>query len=166
MTRNALWDALLAGQVDLIGSDHSPCPAAEKQKGDDDIWRAWGGVSGIQATLPVLMTDGLHTRGLSLERIAYLTATSPAQLFGLYPRKGAIAVGADADFAMIDPQRHWTLDADGLETRSGISAYLGKPFTGKVIRTLVRGRTVFVDDQVVAAPGWGQLVKPNAPHAN
>jgi len=165
-TRDGLWDALLAGQVDLIGSDHSPCPAADKQKGDDDIWQAWGGVSGIQATLPVLITDGLHARGLSLERIAYLTATSPAQLFGLYPRKGAIAVGADADFALIDPQKQWTLDADALETRSGISAYLGQTFTGKVIRTLVRGRTVFVEDQIVGAPGWGQLVKPNAPHAN
>ncbi len=165
-TRDALWDALLAGQVDLIGSDHSPCPAADKQKGDDDIWRAWGGVSGIQATLPVLITDGLHARGLSLERIAYLTATSPAQLFGLYPRKGAIAVGADADFAFVDPQKQWTLDADALETRSALSAYLGKTFTGKVIRTIVRGRTVFVEDQVVGAPGWGQLVKPNAPHAN
>jgi len=166
VTRNALWDALLAGQVDLIGSDHSPCPAAEKQKGDDDIWRAWGGVSGIQATLPVLMTDGALTRGLSLERIAYLTATSPAQLFGLYPRKGAIAVGADADFALVDAEKQWTLEEGALETRSGISAYLGKTFTGKVIRTIVRGKTVFAEDQVVGAPGWGQLVKPNAQHAN
>ena len=165
-THDGLWDALLAGQVDLIGSDHSPCPAADKRKGDGDIWRAWGGVSGIQATLPVLLTDGFHARGLSLERIAYLTATSPAQLFGLYPRKGAIAVGADADFALIDPQKQWTLDADALETRSGISAYLGKTFTGKVVRTVVRGRTVFVDDHVVGAAGWGQLIKPNAPHAN
>jgi allantoinase len=159
-TRDALWEALLTGQVDLIGSDHSPCPAADKQKGDDDIWRAWGGVSGIQATLPVLMTEGFHGRGLSLERIAHLTATSPAQLFGLFPRKGAIAVGADADFVFVDPQKQWTLAADALETKSGVSAYLGQTFTGKVIRTIVRGRTVFIEDEVVGAPGWGQLVKP------
>ena len=84
-TREALWEALLEGRVDLIGSDHSPCPAADKEKGKDDIWQAWGGVAGIQATLPVLLTDGVHARGLSFERLAYLTATSPAQLFGLSP---------------------------------------------------------------------------------
>jgi allantoinase len=165
-TREALWDALLAGRVDLIGSDHSPCPAADKQKGDEDIWQAWGGVAGIQATLPVLMTDGVHARGLSFERLAHLTSTAPAQLFGLYPRKGAIAVGADADFALVDPARAWTLESSELETRSGVSAYLGRKFTGKVVRTIVRGKSVFVDGTVVGEGGWGQLVRPNTPHAN
>lgn len=159
-TREALWEALLEGRVDLIGSDHSPCPAADKEKGKDDIWQAWGGIAGIQATLPVLLTDGVHARDLSLERLAYLTATAPAQLFGLFPRKGAIAVGADADFALIDPERQWTFERDELETRSGVSAYLGRSFTGKVVRTIVRGRTVFIDGQVVGEMGWGQLVKP------
>lgn len=159
-TREALWEAVLAGRVDLIGSDHSPCPAADKQKGEDDIWQAWGGVAGIQATLPVLMTDGVQARGLSFERVAHLTSTAPAQLFGLFPRKGAIAVGADADFALVDPQRQWTFDSSQLQTRSGVSAYLGRAFTGKVERTVVRGRTVFVDGQVVGEMGWGQLQKP------
>ncbi len=160
-TREALWKELLAGRVDLIGSDHSPCPAADKEKGEHDIWRAWGGVAGIQATLPVLLTDGVHGRGLTLERLAYLTATAPAQLFGLFPRKGAIAVGADADFAIVDPAREWTLERGELQTRSGVSAYLGRTFTGKVVRTIVRGRTVFADGEVVGKPGWGQLVRPN-----
>src|SRR5206468_3581243 len=69
-TREALWKELLAGRVDLIGSDHSPCPAADKAKGQHDIWRAWGGVAGIPATLPVLLTDGLQGRGLTHERPA------------------------------------------------------------------------------------------------
>ena len=163
-TREALWHEVLAGRVDLIGSDHSPCPAADKKKGETDIWQAWGGVAGIQATLPVLLTDGLHARGLSLERIAHLTATAPAQLFGLFPRKGAIAVGADADFAIVDPNARWTFDAHELQTRSGVSAYLGRDFTGRVVRTIVRGRTVFVDGEVTGKAGWGQLVRPN--HAN
>jgi len=163
-TREALWAEMLAGRVDLIGSDHSPCPAAAKQKGDHDIWQAWGGVAGIQATLPVLLTEGLHARGLSLERIAHMTATAPAQLFGLYPRKGAITVGADADFAIIAPDTQWTFQPQNLEARSGVSAYLGREFTGQVVRTIVRGRTVFLDGRVVGEMGWGQLVKPN--HAN
>jgi allantoinase len=159
-TREALWEEVLAGRVDLIGSDHSPCPAADKHKGDQDIWQAWGGIAGIQATLPVLLTEGLHGRGLSLERIAHLTATAPAQLFGLYPRKGAIAVGADADFAIVDPAQRWTFGASDLQTRSGVSAYLGREFTGKVVRTIVRGKTVYCDGEVVGRPGWGRFVRP------
>jgi allantoinase len=170
-TREALWHEVLAGRVDLIGSDHSPCPAADKQKGEHDIWRAWGGVAGIQATLPVLMSEGVHARGLSFERVAHLTATAPAQLFGLYPRKGAIAVRADADFALVDPGQRWTFASEQLQTRSGVSAYLGRAFTGRVVRTIVRGKTVFVDGHVVGQPGWGRFVRPpgaqaHSPHIN
>jgi allantoinase len=163
-TREALWQEVLDGHVDLIGSDHSPCPATDKQKGERDIWQAWGGIAGIQATLPVLLTDGMHARGLSLERIAHLTATAPAQIFGLFPRKGAIAVGADADFAIVDPEQQWTFLPNDLHTRSGVSAYLGRAFTGKVVRTIVRGQTVFADGHVAGEPGWGQFLRPN--HAN
>jgi allantoinase len=159
-TRDRLWAALLAGQVDLVGSDHSPCPAADKQKGEHDVWQAWGGVSGIQATLPLLLTEGVHARGLAVERVADLTATAPARLFGLYPRKGGIQVGADADFALVDPGRTWTFGAEQLQTRSGISPYLGRTFRGAVVRTIVRGRTVFVDGQVIGEPAWGRLVTP------
>lgn len=157
-TRDALWNSLLEGRVDFIGSDHSPCPAADKQAGEDDIWRAWGGIAGIQATLPVLMTDGVHARGLSFERVAHLTATAPAQAFGLYPRKGAIAVGADADLALVDPAQEWTLESGELETRSGISAYLRRRFKGRVVRTVVRGKTVFADNEITGTPGWGHFV--------
>jgi allantoinase len=161
-TRERLWQEVLAGRVDLIGSDHSPCPAADKEKGVANIWRAWGGVVGIQATLPVLLTEGLHGRGLSLERIAHLTATAPAQLFGLFPRKGAIAVGADADLALVDVEKRWTLGARDLQARNGVSAYLDREFLGAVVRTIVRGKTVFADGNVVGEPGWGRFVRPNA----
>jgi allantoinase len=159
-SRERLWTALLAGEVDLVASDHSPCPAADKHKGDHDIWQAWGGVAGIQATLPVLLTGGVHARGLSLERVADLTATAPARLFGLYPQKGSIAIGADADFALVDTQRTWTFSPEHLQTRSGISPYLGRTFRGAAVRTIVRGRTVFADGEIVGDAGWGKLVKP------
>lgn len=166
VTRERLWEALLAGRVDLVASDHSPCPAADKEKGEHDVWRAWGGVSGIQSTLPVLLTEGVHRRGLALERVAHLTATAPAQLFGLYPRKGAIVVGADADLVLVDLGREWTLDRRQLEARCGISPYLGRTFRGAVVRTIVRGRTVFADGHVTGEPGWGHFVRPNHDHAN
>ena len=159
-SRERLWTALLAGEVDLVASDHSPCPAGDKQKGDHDIWQAWGGIAGIQATLPVLLTAGVHARGLSLERVADLTATAPARLFGLYPQKGSIAIGADADFAVVDTQRTWTFGPEHLQTRSGISPYLGRTFRGAAVWTIVRGRTVFADGEIIGEAGWGKLVKP------
>lgn len=158
--RERLWRAVLAGRVDVVGSDHSPCPAADKRKGETNVWEAWGGIAGIQATLPVMLTEGFHARRLSWERLAELLATNPAKLFGLYPRKGAIRVGADADFALVDPGREWTFDADQLHTRSGISPYLGRRFRGAVVRTIVRGRTVYVQGEVVGEPGYGRLVQP------
>jgi allantoinase len=159
-TQNCLWDALLAGEVDLIGSDHSPCPAADKKKGEGNVWQAWGGVSGIQSTLPVLLTEGVERRGLALERVAELTAAAPARVFGLSPRKGSIVVGADADFALVDLGRRWTFGPEQLLTRSGISPYVGRTFRGAVVRTIVRGRTVFLDGEVVGERGWGKVVKP------
>lgn len=156
--RERLWRALQAGQVTAIGSDHSPCPAADKRTGDDDIWQAWGGVSGIQATLPVLITEGVHRRGLAWERLAELTAAGPAVLYGLAPRKGAIQVGADADLTLVDPDRAWTFTPDMLHTKSGISPYLGARFHGAVVRTVVRGQTVYADGQVTGTPGFGEFI--------
>ena len=156
--RERMWRGLLAGQVSVIGSDHSPCPAAAKQRGETDIWQAWGGVSGIQLTLPVLLTEGVHRRGLPWAELAELTAAGPARLYGLAPHKGAIAVGADADLALVDPDRQWTFTREMLQTRSGISPYLGAEFQGAVVRTIVRGRTVFADGQVVGTPGYGRFV--------
>jgi allantoinase len=155
----ALWDAVLAGLVDTIGSDHSPCPWEDKERGADDIWQAWGGVSGIQTMLPALLTEGVHRRGLGLSALAVLTATNPARVFGLYPRKGAIRPGADADLVVVDPEREWTLEADELLYRNRHSAYVGSSFKGRVERTMVRGRVVYLDGQITAEPGYGQLLR-------
>jgi allantoinase len=161
----ALWEAVLAGHVDTIGSDHSPCLWADKEKGLDDVWQAWGGISGLQTMLPALLTEGVHRRGLALPALVRMTATSPARIFGLYPEKGAIAPGADADLVIVDPDREWTLEADRLMYRNRHSAYVGSSFRGAVTRTLVRGRTVYLDGEVVAAPGFGQLVLRSHPYA-
>ncbi len=158
--RRSLWSAVLAGTIDSIGSDHSPCPAEAKLRGEDDVWQAWGGVSGIQATLPVMITEGIHQRGLGWERLADLLCTNPAKIFGLYPSKGAIRVGADADFTLVDPEVEWTFSSGQLETRSGISPYIGTRFRGAVVRTIVRGRTVFRHGSVVGDVGYGRFVRP------
>jgi dihydroorotase-like cyclic amidohydrolase len=126
---------------------------------EGDMLTAWGGIAGIQSFLPALLTEGRRRR-LSLARLAWLTATSPARLLGLDRRKGAIRVGADADLAIVDPGRRWTLHADALEARAARSPYVGRHFTGAVVRTIVRGRTVQRDGEVVSGPGWGELIIP------
>lgn len=164
--REALWQRVLAGEVDCIASDHSPAAPELKTRGIDDVWQAWGGITGIQATLPVLLTAGVHRRGLPLPLLARLWAGGAARIFGLAGRKGAIARGADADVVLVDPEAEWTMTADDLRSRHQVSPYVGSRFKGKVVRTLLRGQTVYgagADPQ----PGTGRLLlaRPGGSHA-
>ncbi len=156
--REVLWQRLGDGAIDLVASDHSPCAAELKRRGDDDIWLAWGGIAGIQSTLPALLTEGVHRRSLSLSALARISAESPARRCGL-AGKGAIRVGADADLAIVDPERDWTLAEDDVQSRAGLSPYVGRRFHGAVVRTVVRGRVVWDEGAFPASPGWGRFVR-------
>ena len=148
--RDALWAALFGGRIDLVASDHSPCPAADKDRGQDDIFAAWGGVSGVQSLLPAVFTEARRRAGGGLDArkiagfVAWRLAARPAERFGL-PRKGRIATGSDADIVLFDPEREWTLEPGAVRTRSGRTPYAGRRFIGAVVHTLVRGRTVYLD---------------------
>jgi allantoinase len=161
----ALWDCVLAGLVDTIGSDHSPCTWDEKEKGLEDIWKAWGGISGLQSMLPALISEGVHKRGLTLPSLVKMLSANPARLFGLYPQKGAILPGSDADFVVVDLEKEWTLTADQLFYKNKHSAYTGYVFKGSVERTLVRGVTVFADGQIQVQPGFGKLLCRSYPYS-
>jgi allantoinase len=151
-----LWQALFDGAIDWIASDHSPCPPGMKET--DDIWTAWGGLGGVQTLLPTLLTEGVHGRGLSLPRLVSLTAGNPARRLGLYPRKGVLDPGSDADLALVDLDKTWTLEPADLRTRWPINPLVGCTFTGQVRATLVRGTVVWQDGAARAAPGFGQPV--------
>jgi len=158
--RDALWDALLGGRIDLVSSDHSPCPAADKTRGQDDIFAAWGGVSGVQSLLPAVFTEARRrATGMDARKvagfIAWRLAAKPADRFGLGGRKGRIRTGADADIVLFDPDREWTLEPGAVLTRSGLTPYAGRRFTGAVVRTLVRGVTVYPE---AAAGAGGRFV--------
>jgi allantoinase len=153
--RDGLWALLQRGVLPIVASDHSPCPP-ERKRGDG--FAAWGGISGCQTTLQVLLAEGWARRGLPLPVLAAATATSAARRFRL-PGKGAIEVGADADLALVDLTREWTLTASELRYRHPISPYVGRRVRGRLVRTLLRGQTVMRDGHPVGPPA-GRLLRP------
>ena len=153
-----MWDCVLAGLVDTIASDHSPCPWDDKAPGMRDIWKAWGGISGVQTMLPALLTEGVHKRGLSLPDLVRMISANPARIFGLYPQKGALQPGSDADMTVIDLDAEWALSAEDLLYKNKHSAYIGYTFKGKVEQTFVRGQPVFQHGKIVAQPGYGKAL--------
>ena len=153
-----LWACVLAGQVDVIASDHSPCLTAQKAGAADNVWNIWGGISGVQTMLPGIITEGVHKRGLSLSALVKMMSSNPARIFGLYPQKGSLIPGADADLTIVDLDREWTLTAEQLFYQNKHSAFSGYEFKGYVTQTLVRGKTVFEDAQITVAPGCGKLI--------
>ncbi len=155
--REALWQALLAGEIDTLATDHVHRDLSGKAGG---IWAASPGCPGMETMLPVLLSEGHHKRGLGLDRVAALTATNPARAMGLSHVKGAIAPGLDADFAIVDPAARWTVTRDGVVSAAGYSIYEGLELTGRVVHTLVRGRPVLRDGVLQdAAVGTGRYVR-------
>jgi dihydropyrimidinase len=147
--RLALWAGLGDGSVDVVGSDHVPRHFSAKDK---DIWSASAGFPGVGTLLPLMIDEG-QKQGLSLERIVDLTATRPAQLFGLYPRKGVIAVGADADLAVLRLDQTSTVRAATQHSGAGYSVWEGLEVGCVVEHTLLRGAFAVRDGVVQKARG-------------
>jgi allantoinase len=154
--REALWDALGRGGIDLVATDHSPAPASLKGIEDGDFIRAWGGIASLQLGLPVVWT-GAASRGYTLEHVARWLAAAPAKLAGLTARKGAIEAGRDADFVVFDPDAAFTVDAARLLHRHPITPYDGMRLRGVVEQTILRGDTVYRDGRVLPA-ALGELL--------
>jgi allantoinase len=140
--REKLWKALEDGQIDMVVTDHSPCPPEMKRRETGRWDQAWGGISSLGLALPVMWT-AMQQRGLKLERAGEWLAAAPAQLAGLTGRKGAIAPGADADFAVFDPEAAWTVTSDDLHFRHKLSPYLGAELRGRIVETWLRGERIF-----------------------
>ncbi|MBV9784241.1 MAG: dihydroorotase family protein [Acidisphaera sp.] len=155
--REALWDALMRGDIDTVATDHVHRDISAKAGG---IWSASPGCPGMETLLPVLLTEGHHKRGLSLARIAELTAAAPARAMGLDHVKGAIAPGLDADLTFVDLAATWTLDRSNVVSSAGYSIYEGWRFHGRIVHTLARGRTVLRDGMLDdGAIGTGRYLR-------
>jgi allantoinase len=147
--REALWAALEEGLIDMVTTDHSPCPPAMKRR-DEGRWDlAWGGIASLGLALPVMWT-ALERRGVGLkagmERVGAWMGTETARLAGLMGRKGVLAVGADADFVVFDPHAAWTVAPVSLHFRHKLSPFMGAALHGRVMETWLRGKQIFARD--------------------
>lgn len=156
-----LWCEVLEGTIDTLGSDHSTFLVAEKAAGNDDIWKAPNGIADIQTAFPLMLSEGVQRRRMSLTRLAELSSTNVARIFGLYPQKGAIGVGSDADLTFVDLAAQWTIREEDMFYKQPGTPHDGTSVQGQVVRTMVRGETVFCEGDVRGRPGFGRQVFPS-----
>ena len=148
--REKLWQGLKDGIIDLVATDHSPCPPAMKRLEEKSFKNAWGGIASLSMALPLMWTEA-RQRGFTLNDLTRWTAEAPARLAGCSARKGRIAEGFDADFVIFEPETEFVVTEDRLYYRYPVSPYLGKKLRGVVKATYLRGQVVFSDGQFSAA---------------
>ena len=151
-----MWDLLKDGYIDMVTSDHAPWPIERKQ--DPDIFANASGAPGIETLLPVMFNEGVVKRNFSPVQLARILCEQPARRFKLYPRKGHIALGADADFAIVDPDRIWTIQGSEMHSSAQWTPYEGLAVQGKVVRTILRGKIIYDGQEITAQPGDGQFI--------
>jgi dihydroorotase len=151
-----LWAALIDGTIDVIATDHAPHSIEEKTR--KDIWTVDCGFPGVETQMPIMLTEAAVGR-FSVSDYVRWSAANPAKIWGLYPRKGVIQAGADADIAIVDLDREWSIDDAKLQSLSRITPFHGRQVKGLPMYTLVRGRFVMKDRELVPATrGWGRSV--------
>ncbi len=152
----ALMAALAAGRIEMVASDHAPHTWAEKL--GHDVWEVAPGFSGVEILLPLLVT-AVHGGQLTLHDVVRVTSDGPARAWGIYPRKGAIAVGSDADLTLVDPSRESVIDQDRLSGKEPVTPFHGHSTVGAAVSTIIRGRVVMQDGRLLGGPS-GRMVRP------
>jgi dihydroorotase (multifunctional complex type) len=158
----ALWQGIFRGDIQQVVSDHACCMLDMKQGG---TWEAQPGFGGTALIYPVLISEGFNRRGLSLQRVAELVAAQPAQTVGLFPRKGTIAVGQDADLTVVDPELEATVTPERLLSAQDHTTFDGYPLKGWPTHTIRAGRVVYADGKVVGQPDGRYLKRPDVFHS-
>ena len=154
-----LWEGLNDGTIDVLASDHAPYTKEEKDRGFDNIFDAPSGGVVIETTLP-LMLDAVNNDKISLERLVEVFSSNPAQMNGLYPRKGDLMLDADADIVICDMDMPFHIKGENLQTIQKITPYEDMKGKGMPVMTLVRGEVVFEAGQVIGKPGYGVFQAP------
>lgn len=154
----ALWQALSSGILSAVATDHCPYTQAQKEQNLDDFSKIPGGMAGIETRLPLLFSEGVLKGRLSLERFSQVWAEEPTRIFGLFPRKGQISVGSDADLVIFNPAEKWTLRAADLHMNTDCLPYEGMEVTGKAETTILRGNIIIQDGRQKQSSPNGQLI--------
>jgi len=154
-----LWRALAGGAIQTVATDHCPFSLADKARGASDFSRIPNGAPGIETRLQLLWDSGVRTGRLSMNRFVEVVSTAPARIFGLYPRKGALAVGSDADLVLWDPERSTTISAATHHSRVDYSSYEGRQVTGGPETVISRGRVIVDRGRFVGQPGAGRFLR-------
>ena len=158
----ALWQGLADGTLSTIGSDHCGFTSAQKAHGKDDFRRGPKGMASIETRVAVIYSEGVVKGRISLSRFVELMSTNPARVFGLYPRKGVIAPGSDADFCLLDPRVEWTITPQAMHCDWGYNPHQGLQVTGKPVMTILRGQIIIEGDTFKGQRGGGEFL-PRGP---
>jgi dihydropyrimidinase len=156
-SQSRLWTQVMQQQIHSLGSDHCGFSLAQRE-GIDDFSRVSPGIPGVETSLLLLYTFGVVEHHMSLRHLVWLLCANPAKIFGLWPRKGDIRPGSDADLVVFDPRPTRTLSASELHSRAGFSPYEGLAIRGRVRSTIARGQVVYRDGAIVSKPGFGRFL--------
>jgi len=157
--RKELWKGLKDGSIDFICTDHAAGKYPE-EKSSPDIWKNYAGIPGTQLVVPTMLHYGYHQGRLTLSEIQKLMSGNTAKRYGLYPQKGIIKVGGDADFTIVDLDKKWVVEPSKLESKGKYSPLIGKELTGQIYMTIVRGEVIYrADKGIIGAKGYGKLLK-------
>ena len=160
-TVRGIWQNLHDGFIDLIGGDHAPHTKSEKNAGRENIWESPSGVPTLETALP-LMLNVAHRGEICIEQVVRLMSEGPARWLGLYPFKGTIAVGSDADIVILDLKTSWEIRGEQMKGKCKWTPFEGTKVTGRVENTMIRGKWVFGQDGILVEPGFGQFVSAPA----
>ena len=159
--RDELWRGVADGRIALVSSDDAAYSWKAKLMGENRFDRCPNGIPGVEVRLPLLCSEGVSKGRITLERMVELVASEPARIFGLAPRKGALAPGADADIVLFDPKLRWTMGLNTLHMAADWSAYEGIEVTGRVVKVFSRGELIVDGERFLARKGRGLFVKRN-----
>lgn len=157
----ALWGAIDQGTVQVVATDHCPFSMEQKAMGKDDFSKIPNGHPAIEHRMELLFSEGVNKKRITVNKFVEVTATNPAKIFGMFPRKGTIGIGSDADIILFDPNEKHTLSAKTHHMNTDYSGYEGMQLTGKVKTTILRGQVAVHNGEVRIKKGYGQFVKRN-----
>lgn len=153
-----LWELLSDGTIDMVTTDHAPGTREEKEVGFENIWDAQIGIPGVETLLPLMFSEGVEKGRIPLNRFVEALSTSPAKRFGLYPQKGTIEEGTDADLVIIDREKSMEISSDKTHYKVGWTPYDGIEVNGMPVKTISRGEIIAQEGEVIGEPGRGKFL--------